>query len=288
VRAFTAPPGRLLVVSDFDGTLSEIVADPAAARILPLARGALRRLARVADARPDRLAVAVLSGRAALDVAARVRVGGLRYLGNHGLEAGLLPRRGRPDTLVVSEVEASGGGGEPGALAVEELGEQVASHLGRPEWLFVERKGPSIAFHYRQADDHAAARSAVMAALTEIAGIRPGEVTTTLELIEGRRVVELRPAGSGGKAAALERLIADDRPSAVLFLGDDVSDGEAFRALTRARDTGRIRGLAVAVLGAADTPAWVAEAADLALGSPRDAARLLSFVARLVEREPVV
>lgn len=275
-------------MSDFDGTLSEIVAVPAAARILPLARAALRRLARVADARPDRLAVAVLSGRAALDVAARVRVGGLRYLGNHGLEAGLLPRRGRPETLVVSEVKASGGGGEPGALAVGGLGEQVASHLGRPEWLFVERKGPSVAFHYRQADDHAAARSAVMTALTEIAGIRPGEVTTTLELIEGRRVVELRPAGSGGKAAALERLIADDRPSAVLFLGDDVSDGEAFRALTRARDTGRIRGLAVAVLGAADTPAWVAEAADLALGSPRDAARLLSFVARLVEREPVV
>ncbi|HEY7600339.1 MAG TPA: trehalose-phosphatase, partial [Candidatus Limnocylindrales bacterium] len=59
----------LLVVSDFDGTLSNIVMDPWAAEVLPLGRRALRRLA----GKPG-VHVAVLSGRTATDVARRVRV----------------------------------------------------------------------------------------------------------------------------------------------------------------------------------------------------------------------
>ena len=72
-----------LIVSDFDGTLSLLVMDPWGARILPQARRALRRLAGRADT-----TVALLSGRTALDLAGRVRVGGAQYLGNHGLEQG--------------------------------------------------------------------------------------------------------------------------------------------------------------------------------------------------------
>jgi trehalose 6-phosphate phosphatase len=273
-------PGKLLVVSDFDGTLSHISLEPGGARIVPLARGALRRLARLAEARPNRLALAILSGRVALDVAGRVRVGGLRYLGNHGLEAGLLARRARAETLEVSvepEIAAS--------ADARDLGERVADGLGRPDWLFVEPKGPSVSFHYRQAGDVEAARTAVLGALDRVAGVRPGQVTTAFELVEGRRVVEIRPAGAGGKAAALRRLIDRERPATALVMGDDVTDGEAFRELSGLRAEGRLHGLAVAVLGATETPSIVIEAADVALASPPEAARLLSFVARLLERE---
>src|SRR6478672_11111836 len=76
----------LLVVSDFDGTLSRIVDDPWGAQILPLGRRALRALAALPGVH-----VAVLSGRTAADVAARVRVGGVTYLGNHGMERGFVP-----------------------------------------------------------------------------------------------------------------------------------------------------------------------------------------------------
>ena len=80
-----APPGRILVVTDYDGTIAEIAVDPMGAQIEPTARRALRRLARFADAHPERLTVAILTGRALTDVGPRVRVGGLRYVGNHGL-----------------------------------------------------------------------------------------------------------------------------------------------------------------------------------------------------------
>ena len=92
VRRLVAGRTPLLIVTDFDGTLSPIVLEPIAARIVPAARSALRRLARLAEAQPDRLRVVVLSGRAARDVAGRVRVGGVAYHGNHGIEAGTLAR----------------------------------------------------------------------------------------------------------------------------------------------------------------------------------------------------
>jgi trehalose 6-phosphate phosphatase len=279
VSQVAGAPGRLLIVSDFDGTLAPIVPDPAGARMDPLARRALRRLTAVAAGRPDRLQVVVLSGRAALDVASRVRVGGLSYLGNHGLERGSLARRMRAERLAVEL--------EPGmaqhAGTARALGLAVAASLGHPAWLYVEDKGPSVAFHFRQAADADVARERVLAAIAD-AQTTAGE--HGLATLEGRRVVELAPAGSGGKGAAVERLISVERATTAIVLGDDVSDAAAFEAVRGARGDGRLAdGVTIAVHGAAETPARVMEAADLVLGSPRDAARVLSLVARILERE---
>jgi trehalose 6-phosphate phosphatase len=260
-------------VSDFDGTLAPITTDPTASRILPLARVALRRLAGVAERRPDRLAVVVLSGRAALDVAGRVRVGGVRYLGNHGLEGGPLARRGRAERLAVELAP-----GFDGMTAVtDRLGGAVAERLGRPDWLFVEQKGPSVAFHFRQAHDPDAARDALLAAIDDV---ETALGRHRLVRLEGRLVVELGPAGAGHKGDAVERLIRAERPAAVVMLGDDRSDAEAFRAIAEARRAGRLRaGLSIGVHGAAETPAQIVERADVILAGPRDAARALSLLA---------
>jgi len=279
VARVVAAGGRLLIISDFDGTLARIVPDPTAARILPLARRALRRLARVADGRPDRLQVVVLSGRAAADVAARVRVGGLRYLGNHGLESGWLGRRDRAERLTVA-LEAGLAQHTTNARAVALA---VADRLGRPAWLYVEDKGPSVAFHFRQAPDGDAARDRILAAIDD-AETALGDLG--LARLDGRRVVELAPAGAGGKGAAVERLVRDEQPRASIVLGDDVSDAAAFRAVAEARHAGRLAGgLSIAIHGASETPPAIAESADLVLASPREAARVLSLVAGLLERE---
>ena len=152
VRALAArvaePPGRILVITDFDGTISEIDPDPMGARILPLARSALRRLGRIAEERPDRLALAILTGRAVDDAAVRARVGGVRYLGNHGLDAGWLPRRGSVALVDCAEHRV-----RPRRARQRGSGWSVAAALGDPDWLFVEVKGGSVAFHYRRAPD---------------------------------------------------------------------------------------------------------------------------------------
>jgi trehalose-phosphatase len=270
------PP--LLVVTDFDGTLSPIVPEPMGARIEPIGRRAIRRLAAIAARRPDRLAVVVLSGRLALDVAGRVRVGGIRYLGNHGIEGGALARGERSERLKVAVERALQRWVEPARA----IGEAVPEALGRPDWLFVEPKGPTVAFHFRNAPDADRAEAAIVAAIDAAERALGG---TGLAKVGGRRIVELRPRIAGGKGAALERLIDGERPGAVLVLGDDVSDAEAFEAVRAARAVGRIAGLTIGVHGAAEVPPAVRAAADVELASPRDAARLLAALAGAIERE---
>ena len=278
VAFLVARPGRLLILSDFDGTLAEGVRDPAAAAIVPLARSALRRLAGIAARHPERLAVAVLSGRTAADVAGRVRVGGIRYLGDHGLQAGSYPRGGRAERLTATLQPGHEASVEP----AERLAARVPEVLGHPSWLFVERKGPSVAFHVRQADDRPAARAAVEAALELVDRELPDH---DLAHYRGRLVVDLRPRAAGGKREALERLMIELRPATVIALGDDSSDADGFAVLRAARQAGEIDGLAVAVTGPHGMPDDVRATADLVLETPFDAARLLAAIARILRLE---
>jgi trehalose 6-phosphate phosphatase len=276
--ARSAASGRTRWLTDFDGTLAPITAEPGTAHILPLARRALRRLAAIAEARPGRLELVVLSGRTAADLADQVRVGGVRYLGDHGVQTGRLARRARPGRLSATT--------DP-ALArwipvATELGWAVAARLGAPRWLFVESKGASVAFHFRSAPDPGAARLALVTAIAELSAARDGDA---LAWFEGRRVIECRPLTAGGKGEAAARLVERHRPGAILVLGDDVSDAAAFRAVAAARADRAARALIVGVHAEAGTPAEVAAAADVVLDGPDDAARLLWALARELDRE---
>lgn len=284
-----ARDGALLVVVDFDGTIAEIDPHPTGATILLPARRALRRLARIASAQPDRLTVAILSGRTAADVARRVRVGGLLYLGNHGNEGGRLPR-GRPaERLAVSLLpelatfaERARRLGEVVATELARLGGEAADGLSTPPaWLHVEDKGPAVAFHYRAATDHEAARAALDAAIARAA---EAGLTSGFRRLDGRLVVEFQPEGTIDKGEAVGRLIETLRPRAVVVLGDDRSDALAFAVIREARRSGRLGvALAVAVEGGREVPPEVGAAADLVVPRPVDAARFLAELARRLE-----
>ncbi len=213
------------------------------------------------------------------DVAARVRVGGIEYLGDHGLQHGRLPRGGHPERIRVTT--------EPGfemhADPAERLATGVADELGHPGWLFVERKGPSVAFHVRQADDVPAARAAVVAAIAAVEA-RDGMDDHGLEHYRGRSVVDLRPRAAGGKREAVERLLARERPGAVVVLGDELSDVDAFEAVRDARGA-RVIGCTVAVHGSdRPAPAELSAVADLHVDSARAVARFLAGLARELEK----
>jgi len=254
----------LLVVSDFDGTLSHIVNDPWGASILPLGRRALRALVGL-----DGVHVAVLSGRSSADVAARVRVGGVSYVGNHGMERGFVPRRGRPERLRADVDDAS----HEAIHAAERVGDELPGLIGEP-WLIVERKPPSVALHWRQAPDIDAAAARVMAAVEVL---DPDHV---LERFPGRRVLELRPPGAVAKGEAFLRMVEEWKPRSVFLLGDDVSDAMAFSELRRLRAEGVTDGVAVAVQARAEVPVQVLQSADIILASPIDATRFLSALYR--------
>lgn len=257
-----------LIVSDFDGTLSPIVDDPWGATIVPLARRALRLLAGLPGVH-----VAILSGRTSEDVARRVRVGGARYLGNHGLERGALLRRQRAGTLTVATEPWASIFGE----TAERLAAQVAQRIPEP-WLIVERKAPAVAFHYRTAPDPEDAARRVSEA------VDAADPDGLLVRFPGRRVLELRPPGATAKGEALIAVMDEIHPAVTLMFGDDRSDALAFVALRAARDAGMTEGVAIAVQARAEAPREVADAADVLLASPVEAARLLAAIARTLAR----
>lgn len=188
----------LLVVSDFDGTLSPIVADPAAATGDPDAMSALGRLAHLRDTYG-----AIVSGRS---LAALRRLteapAGIRLIGTHGAEMG--------DTGVDPEVA---GQVESLVVALEEL---AGDHPGA----MVERKPIGAAFHYRKAldGDGAADRARTIG---KAAGARA---------VGGKMVVEflLQDVDKGRAVAALRLDLGAD---AVVFLGDDTTDEDVFGVL---------------------------------------------------------
>ena len=92
------PPGELILVTDFDGTLAEIVPDPSAARARPEALEALRELV------PLLADVIVLSSRPPAQLETLVPVHGVRLIGDSGLA---LPRHAQKEALDRFNAETS-------------------------------------------------------------------------------------------------------------------------------------------------------------------------------------
>ena len=254
-----ARPGRLLVVSDFDGTLAEGSRDPGATRIVPAcARSPCAAWPGSPRRGPDRLAVAVLTGRTVADVAARVRVGGIQYLGDHGLQNGTLsppgPRR-TPDRHVPARPRSgAGAGGAPG-------GARARDPRAPDRGCSSNAKGPSVAFHVRQAEDRVAARAAVVAAIETVDRELPEH---DLAHYRGRLVVDLRPRAAGGKREAIERLLAELRTRRrSLLRRRQQRRRRVRRAPGGARCAAAIDGLAIGVTGPHGMPDDVRATADV-------------------------
>ncbi len=286
VSAFVATQGLLLVVPDFDGTLAEYHPDPMGVSMARGVEPVLRRLARRAAADPERLAVVVLSGRAADDLAGRVRIGGIRYLGNHGNEGGALAR-GRPaESLEIALVP----GLERFIPSTERLTAAVVAGLAAisgdpPAWLFVESKGPSVSFHYRGAADRDLARRQLDEAIDRAvaAGLADG-----YRRIDQRLIIEFQPDLAGAKGEALERLLGELRPEGILVLGDDVPDAEAFEVAHGAVGEGRVQAaMTVAISHGRPLDPALGGSADLVVAGTRGAASVLRVLAGALELEPL-
>jgi trehalose 6-phosphate phosphatase len=251
-EALSLEPAGLL--TDFDGTLSPIVADPALSRLVEGASGALERLV-------ERLAVvAVVTGRAPLDARRMTGVRGLLVAGNHGMEW--------------LEPSADAPAPSPDAAAVRERIAAVLAAVPELDGVTIEDKGLSATVHYRNAPDPSATRDAVVAALPELG--------TALELRDGRMSLELRPVGLGDKGAATRAIIDRFGLRGVVVMGDDVTDLDMFAAVADARSAGRLRGAIIGVGGTdGETPPSVAEAADVLLRDPAEAAVMLAGLSEL-------
>ena len=250
-RLLAARPSGLL--TDVDGTISRITQQTNDAKVRPVARRALTRLAGELDL------VAVVTGRAVERAQRMVGVAEIGYVGNHGLE---WLQDGAVQT--VPEAEAARPHLDAALAAVRAV---IPAHD-----LIVEDKRVSAAIHYRLADDPPRVGQALLEILT------PFVKADRLRLIEGGLVVNLLPALAVDKGAAARRLVTQHGLRAVVFFGDDVTDLDAFRALHRLRVEGAAETLAVGV-GSPEGPPEVREEADLLLEGVGEVERVLTALA---------
>lgn len=195
-----APPviADPLFFIDYDGTLAPIVDDPDAAVPHPEAPDVLQAL----DARYP---FWIVTGRhlQALDDLLGLP---LRAIGLHGAQEGRIGgtiQRLAPDDAVD---------------ALRRLRQTVPTGDG----VQVEEKDTAFAIHYRAADDEAEARERIRS--------WADAVPDMLEAIWGKKVMELRPKGMS-KGTAVRKVAAGFPGRTPIYLGDDVTDEDAFAAL---------------------------------------------------------
>ncbi|MGZ3584992.1 MAG: trehalose-phosphatase [Ktedonobacterales bacterium] len=256
-NALTAHPRGLF--SDVDGTLSHIAPSPETATLLPGVADLLER------ARTQFDVVAAVSGRSALDAARLVGMRDIIYIGNHGLERLVPQQDGQLALAIVPEAE-------PYVAEVIAALEDIEETLGpRIPGLLVEHKGVTGSIHVRQTEDPIAAEEAVMRELAR-SGTAHG-----LRVTQGKMVVEVRPPIAVDKGVAVATLIEERGLRGALYLGDDRTDIDAFRALRRLTESGVCACAAVAVLHA-DAPPGLAQEADVALESIERVPELLRWL----------
>jgi trehalose 6-phosphate phosphatase len=240
------------VFFDFDGTLSDIVQNPGGARLVEGAAEALTSLT-------AQCPVAILSGRDLADVRQRMGLPGIWYAGSHGFELT------GPDGAHHENAEA--------AASIPVLGQaaaELADQLGHIPGVVVEHKRFGVAVHYRNAERD---RVGEVTAAVRRAGQR-----TALRVTTGREVIELRPNVDWDKGKTLRWVldhIRDDEyrgPLSPIYLGDDITDEDAFDAV-------HDDGIAIVVRHYDDGDR--ATAATYALDSP---ARAREFTERLARQ----
>jgi trehalose 6-phosphate phosphatase len=242
LRALRDDPSHSGILTDFDGTVSRIVVDPAEARPVDGVPEQLADLAR------RYATVAVVSGRPVAFLE--------QYFSDEVVLSGLYGL----------EVVHGGTRTEhPDAEAWREVIDDVTAvaRVSGPDGMDVEAKGLSLTLHYRRRPE---LESAVFTF-----GQREAE-RSGLVLRAARRSVELHPPIEADKGTAVRALTAGLR--AVAFLGDDAGDIAAFRALDEL-GAGGVETVRIAVRSD-EAPPGLLESADLVVDGPDGALDLLA------------
>jgi len=240
------------VFLDYDGTLTPIVERPELAVLSKEMRQALRQLSETCP-------TAVISGRSLDEVREMVGLPGLYYAGSHGFDISGPQPEGLEHHVAAEKRQA-----------IQEATARLRLALDGVPGVEVEPKSAAVAVHYRRAAaaDVPTVLSTVERVASEVAGLAPSS---------GKKVAELSLADEWDKGKAVAWLLAAWRNKAQqlvpVYIGDDVTDEDAFRSLERT-------GITIFV-GNPKTPS----AAQLALENSNEVLELIQHLIDLRKRQ---
>jgi trehalose 6-phosphate phosphatase len=246
-----ADPARAAILLDIDGTLAPIVRYADDAHVPEATRSLLIEIAR------RYAVVACVSGRRASDARRIVSIGTISYIGSHGTE---LLRAGWTEPTLDPAVR-------DWSRRINDFGREADTSELRRLRVRIEDKGSIVAFHWRGAPDEESARAAIdaIAGRAEQSGLRTHW---------GRKVLEVRPPVRMDKGAGIVSFLEDAELDAALYVGDDVTDLDAFRGLGELVAEGRLKHALRVAASSEEGPAELADEADLIVDGT-DGVRLL-------------
>ncbi|MFA5117688.1 MAG: trehalose-phosphatase [Candidatus Omnitrophota bacterium] len=209
---------RVYLFLDYDGTLAPIAEKPAKASLSRKTVSVLEALAKNRD-----FQVAVISGRALKDIKERLGLRNIFYSGNHGLEIQGPGLRFRvPVTLRYKKI-------------LEQIKNDLRLNLSRIPGVLLEDKGLSLSLHFRRVS--VANTPAVKTAFHET--VKLYIARHQVKVREGKRVLEVLPPLEWDKGKAVLWLLGKARRQLLkkqngivpVYIGDDLTDEDAFKAL---------------------------------------------------------
>jgi len=243
----------LFLFLDFDGTLPPIVKIPDKAIISREARNLLGLLAQKNNCK-----IAIISGRALPDIKKRLGLRNIIYSGNHGFQIeGPRIKYKLPVSLVYRKT-------------LQQIKGQLERELYGVEGVSVEDKKFSLALHYRLAKKKCL--KLIQAVFHE--AVSMSLIKNKIRIRKGKKVLEVNPPANWDKGKAVLWLLASQqfalKREAVLpvYIGDDVTDEDAFRVLKR-------RGLTVFVGSPGNS------AANYYLKNPKEVIKFLRLISNL-------
>jgi hypothetical protein len=233
---------RAALLFDIDGVLAPIVPHAGDACVPDHTRSLLAAL------REQYLLVGLVSGRGLADVDRMVPVPGLARGGNHGLEVAPPGERAElvPEAL-------------PHAAAMRQF---VAAHPAAvlaPHGVWLEDKGASVSLHFREAPD-------VVAAEAYLRGqVDPAARSAGLRVRHGRMILEVLPDVDVDKGTVVRQIVRASGARVALYVGDDRTDMDAWRALRELSAGGELDAAWCVVADQPEVGSEVRDAADAAV-----------------------
>jgi len=206
----------ILLLLDYDGTLTPIVETPSKAIIHKDTKGLLQKLSRSPYCK-----IGIISGRKLEDIKNIVGIDGITYAGNHGLE--IQGPKIKFESQVSPRLKS----------IIRNIATDMQNRLLGIKGALVEDKGLTLSIHYRLVSKND------MPAFEKIVSevTNPYMVSDKIKVNSGKKVYEIKPPVRWDKGKVVlwllvrQQFISGEKNVLPIYVGDDVTDENAFKAL---------------------------------------------------------
>ena len=213
-----------IIVTDIDGTISSIETLPQQAVITNNMKGTLNNIQQKFKL------LSIITGRSLKDALEMINIDGILYIGNHGMEY-------QRNNEIVTDKKTLKYIPKINDLYMKLKNESNLKQSG----IILENKNACITIHYRTAQDTQSARKTILKTLKDI------QTTEGLQIKEGRKIIEVRPPIGNDKGKIINKIVKNYEAKKLIYLGDDITDVDAFREISKLSTEKNIEGTSILV-----------------------------------------